>query len=94
MLSSSLELGKTMIQILVIYLVLAFPGFGRTAAQICQNAEFEQEKCASHSEVFCFTQDVAIINDKAQSAINIIANETEKTILPRGGVYILRQSTK
>ena len=82
-----------MIQILVIYLVLVFPGFGRTA-QICQNAEFEQKKCVSYSEVFCFTQDVAIINDKAQRAINIIANETEKTILPRGGLYILRQSTK
>ena len=82
-----------MIQILVIYLVLVFPGFGRTA-QICQDAEFEQEKCASHSEVFCFTQDVAIINDKAQSTIDIIANETEKTILPRGGLYILRQRTK
>ena len=82
-----------MIQILVFYLVLAFPGFGRTA-QICQNAEFEKEKCASHLEVFCFTQDVAIINDKAQSAINVIANETKKTILPRGGLYILRQCTK
>ena len=83
-----------MIQTLVIYLVLlAFPGFGRTA-QICQNAEFEEEKCVSYSEVFCFIQDVAIINDKAQRAINIIANETEKTILPRGGIYILRQSTK
>ena len=82
-----------MIQILVIYMVLAFPGFGRTA-QICQNAKFEQEKCTSHSEVFCFAQDVAMINDKAQSAINIIANETEKTMLPRGGLYILRQSTK
>ena len=82
-----------MIQILAISLVLVFPGFGRTA-QICQNAEFEKEKCVSYSEVFCFTQDVAIINDKAQSAINIIANETEKTILPRGGLYILRQSTK
>ena len=93
MLSSSLELGKTMIQILAIYLVLVFPGFGRTA-QICQNAEFGEEKCVSNSEVFCFTQDVAIINDKVQSAINIIANETEKTILPRGGLYILRQSTK
>ena len=93
MLSSSLELVKTMIQILVISLVLGFPGFGRTA-QICQNAEFEQEVCASPSEVFCFTQDVAIINDKAQSAINVIANETEKNILPRGGIYILRQSTK
>ena len=93
MLSSSLELVKTMIHILAIYLVLAFPGFGRTA-QICQNAEFGEEKCVLHSEVFCFTQDVAIINDKAQSAINIIANETEKTILPRGGLYILRQSTK
>ena len=81
-----------MIQILVIYLVLVFPGFGRTA-QICQNADdVEQEKCVSHSEVFCYTQDVAIINDKAQSAINIIANET--TILPRGGLYILRQRTK
>ena len=93
MLSSSLEFVKTMIQILVIYLVLVFPGFGRTT-QTCQNADFEQEKCASHSEVFCFTQDVAIINDKAQSAINVIANETEKNILPRGGLYILRQSTK
>ena len=93
MLSSSLEFVKTMIQILVICLVLAFPGFGRTA-QICQNAEFEEEKCVSYSEVFCFTQDVAIINDKAQRAINIIANETEKAILPRGGIYILRQSTK
>ena len=93
MLSSSVEFVKTMIQILVIYLVLVFPGFGRTA-QICQNAEFEEEKCALSSEVFCFIQDVAIINDKAQRAINIIANETEKAILPRGGIYILRQSTK
>ena len=81
------------IQILVFYLVLVFPGFGRTA-QICQNAEFEEEKCVSHSEVFCYTQDVAIINDKTQSAINVIANKTKKTILPRGGLYILRQSTK
>ena len=93
MLSSSLELVKTMIQTLVIYLVLVFPCFGRTA-QICQTAEFEQKKCVLYSEVFCFTQDVAIINDKAQRAINIIANETEKTMLPRGGLYILRQSTK
>ena len=93
MLSSSVEFVKTMIQILVICLVLVFLGFG-TTAQICQNAEFEEEKCALSSEVFCFIQDVAIINDKAQRAINIIANETEKAILPRGGIYILRQSTK
>ena len=93
MLSSSVEFVKTMIQILVICLVLGFPGLSRTA-QICQNAEFEEEKCASHLDVFCFIQDVAIINDKAQRAINIIANETEKAILPRGGIYILRQSTK